>query len=279
MIEERHGIASADGAEIHYSTAGSGPTCLVPSAIGAEPYREMTTQLAERFRLVYVELRGSGRSTGEPADLTFDLLAEDLEAVRRELDADRVAVLGHSVLGVLALESARRRPETLSHVIVAGTPPIGDMAEVAALASAFFQEKASDERQRVLRDNLAALSQEASMGETMLAHTPMRFYDPRFDAASLFRGALPDRGLLMHLMTTLVAGWSIRDDPASLHAPIFIAHGRFDFVVPHVLWSEVVELLPDATLRVFDRSGHQPFLEEPNLFADAVARWMANRER
>jgi len=29
-----------------------------------------------------------------------------------------------------------------------------------------------------------------------------------------------------------------------------------------------------ATLQLFDRSGHQPFFEEPEVFASAVAGWM-----
>jgi pimeloyl-ACP methyl ester carboxylesterase len=40
-----------------------------------------------------------------------------------------------------------------------------------------------------------------------------------------------------------------------------------------VLWDEVAPRLPTATLQIFEQSGHQPFVEEPALFAAAVARW------
>ena len=66
---------SVNGAELFYSTRGNGPACLVLSGIGTKPYERMTPpQLSDRFRLVYVDLRGSGQSTGEPTDLTFDVL-------------------------------------------------------------------------------------------------------------------------------------------------------------------------------------------------------------
>jgi pimeloyl-ACP methyl ester carboxylesterase len=107
---------SVDGAELHYSTLGSGSPCMVLSAIGTKPYIRMTSAaLSSRQTLVYVDLRGGGRSTGSAADLTFDVLAADLEAVRGELGAERVAVLGHSVLGILAIEYARRCPLAVSH--------------------------------------------------------------------------------------------------------------------------------------------------------------------
>ncbi len=269
-------MVSAAGAQIFYSTRGEGPVCLVLTAIGTRPYERMTPpQLSDRLKLAYVDLRGGGRSTGDPAELTFDLLAADLEAVRADLGVERVAVLGHSILGALAIEYGRRRPESVSHVIAVGTPPRGDMAWLAAESAAFFAADASEERRQLLRDNLARLPPEASMGATMLAQTPMRFFDPRFDAAPLFAEAELKAGLLRHILTTLTPGWDVGADPASLTVPIFLAHGRYDYTVPHRLWDGVVDRLPTATLQVFDESGHQPFFEEPDRFAAALTAWMA----
>ena len=207
------------------------------------------------------------------------MLADDLEAIRGDLGVDRVAVLGHSILGVLAIEYGKRRPGSVSHVIAVGTPPSGDMASLAERSSAFFEEHASEERKRLLRENLASLPEDASMGATLQAQTPMRFHEARFDAAPLFAGADTDPGLLRHIMGTLTAGWNIRADPGSLRVPIFIALGRHDYTVPHVLWDGIVDALPDARLHLFERSGHQPFFEEPEVFAEAVSSWMAERAR
>jgi len=41
------------------------------------------------------------------------------------------------------------------------------------------------------------------------------------------------------------------------------------------LWNGIAENLPNATLQIFQRSGHQPFFEEPKRFADVVMEWMA----
>ena len=57
------------------------------------------------------------------------------------------------------------------------------MASLVAKSSAFFEEYASEDRKQLLHDNLANLPEGASMGATMHAQTPMRFYDARFDAA------------------------------------------------------------------------------------------------
>ena len=271
-------IVSIPGAELFYSTRGEGPACLVLSGIGTKPYERMTLPpLSDRFRLVYVDLRGSGQSTGDPTALTLDLLAEDLEAVRADLGVERIAVLGHSIWSTLAIEYGRRCPESVSHVITAGATPRGDMAWLMAQATAFFEADASEERKQVLRDNLAAVPPGASPGQSMLAQTPMRFFDPHFDAAPLFAEAVPGMGLLQHVLGTLTLKWDVTAGASGLRAPLFLAHGRYDYVVPYVLWDGIPAQFPDATMEIFPRSGHQPFFEEPDRFTSAVTAWMESR--
>lgn len=268
-------IVPASGADLHYTTRGQGHPILVLSAIGTRAYElQMPRALSELFQLVFVDLRGGGQSTGEASDLTFDVLAEDLEVLRRRLGVSRVAVLGHSILGMLAIEYARRCPESVSHVIAVGTPPYGDMARVGAEAAAFFEREASAERQQKLRDNLAALAAGAAMSQHLAAQIPTRCFDPSFDAARLFEGALLKPQLLGQLLGVLGPSWDLSKEPGSLLVPLLLAHGRHDYVVPHTLWDGVVERLPNATKRLFEKSGHQPFLEEPDRFVEVVKDWL-----
>ncbi len=266
---------TVNGAELHYTTRGSGPVCLVLSAIGTPPYeRQIPSQLDDQMTLVFVDLRGGGLSSGDPADLTFDVLADDLEAIRADLGVERVAVLGHSILGALAIEYGRRRPLSMSHVIAVGMPPHGDMAAVAAAAAAFFEADATEGRKQILHENLAALPPGATPGQALFARTPARFFDPRFDAPPLVAGAVLKPALLAHIMGPLTRGWAVTAG-TPLRTPLLLAHGRYDYVVPHGLWDAVVDRLPPATWHLFARSGHQPFVEEPERFAEVASRWMA----
>ena len=61
----------------------------------------------------------------------------------------------------------------------------------------------------------------------------------------------------------------------SLRVPILLAHGRYDYVSPHTMWDGIVDALPDATMHLFERSGHQTFFEEPEQFVEVVRGWMA----
>ena len=269
-------VVSVNGAELFYTTRGSGVPCMVPCILGTSVYERLTpSPLTEHFQFVYVDMRGSGQSTGDPADLTFDLLASDLDAVRTDLGLPRVAVLGYSIMGAAALEYGRRCPETVSHVIMAGTPPTGDLQTMVTASTAFFAADGSEERKAILQANLAALAPGTPPTQAVFAQTPMRFFDPRFDAASLFAGSMFNPRVFEHVLGKLTARWNILAGLESLRVPILLAHGRYDYAVPFTMWDGIVDKVPSAHLHVFERSGHQTFFEEPGRFADVVLAWMA----
>lgn len=268
-------MVSVDGAELFYSTRGTGPVCLVPTAVGTKPYeRQMPTQLSDGRQLVFVDLRGGGQSTGDPARLTFDQVADDFEAIRRDLGVARVAVIGHSILGVLALEYGRRCPDTVSHVITVGTPPRGDMAALGAAAAQFFEQDASEDRKGVWRENMARFPPGTPFEQTFPAQAPLRFYDARTEMMPLYQDSVIRPELLGHLLGPLTKGWDVACDPGSQQVPVLLTHGRYDYTVPHTMWDGLDGLLPIATRHLFERSGHQPFLEEPDEFARVLTEWM-----
>ncbi len=268
-------LVPVKGADLYCSMRGKGPVCLVLSNIGTPPYEfQMPASLCDHLTLVFVALRGSGESTGEFSDLTFDVLASDLEAIRKHIGADRVSVLGHSILGVLAIEYGRRCPAEVSHVITVGTPPKADMSWLSAQSWAYFQEHAPEERKKLLSENMSKLSPDTEMSRAILAQTPMRFFNAQFDAWPTLANAIVRPQIFPHLLGPLTAGWDVTVDSDSLRAPIFIGQGLHDYVSPHILWDGVVPSLPTATLQVFERSGHQPFFEEPDCFTESVLAWM-----
>ena len=202
-------VVSVNGADLFYTTRGSGVPCIMPCILGTSVYERLTpSPLTDHFQFVYVDMRGAGQSTGDPADLTFDLLANDLDAVRADLGLPRVAVLGYSIMGAAALEYGRRCPETVSHVIMAGTPPTGDLQAMVKASTAFFAADGSEERKAILQENMAGLSPGTPPTQAIFAQTPMRFFDPRFDAASLFAGSMFNPRVFEHFLGTLTARWT-----------------------------------------------------------------------
>jgi proline iminopeptidase len=122
-------------------------------------------------------------------------------------------------------------------------------------------------------DKLASLSPAKALVARYVADGPMCWYDPDFDASPLWQGMSINMDVLdalYRLFTEYELAW----DPARLPAPVLVLMGRHDYVVPHVLWDEVLPKLPKVTYHLFEKSGHTPQLDEPRLFDQVLIEWL-----
>lgn len=126
--------ATVDGIPIHYSTHGEGPATLVfvhGWTCDETSWAGQVGPFAERYRAVTLDLPGHGQS-GAPADDAFsiDLFADAVEAVRAEVGADEVVLIGHSMGVPVIRQYARHYPEN-----VAGLVPVDGPLSAAAFAA------------------------------------------------------------------------------------------------------------------------------------------------
>lgn len=114
-----------DGVRIAYGAAGSGPTLVrVPSLPFSHSQREWESgsdfyeKLAEKWRIVQFDPRGTGLSERNIDDFSLEKRLLDIEAVLDKLDAGPVALHGIGWSGPLVVTYAVRHPERVSHVIL-----------------------------------------------------------------------------------------------------------------------------------------------------------------
>lgn len=119
--------ATVDGLTIHSSTAGTathtvvlvhGWTCDETSWAAQVP--ELTKK---GYRVVTLDLPGHGKS-GAPADGKFsmDLFARAVEAVRQEVKADRIVLVGHSMGAPVIRQYARLYPQHVAGLVAVDGP-------------------------------------------------------------------------------------------------------------------------------------------------------------
>src|SRR5947209_19461133 len=118
--------------QIFYTTSGTGLPCLVMhGGLGLDhTYLRGLDSLRNVLRLVYYDHRHNGRSGRPPLEtVTHAQLADDAEGLRQHLGFGKVAVLGHSYGGFIALEYALRYPDAVSHLILLDTAPVFNYGE------------------------------------------------------------------------------------------------------------------------------------------------------
>ncbi|MFB6177254.1 MAG: alpha/beta fold hydrolase [Halobaculum sp.] len=67
-----------------------------------------------------------------------------------------------------------------------------------------------------------------------------------------------------------------QDDLPDVTEPTLVTVGRHDWITPVAASEEIADLLPNASLRIFEESGHNPHLDQSDSWL-AEARAFLNR--
>lgn len=268
-------LARVAGTTLFHLEVGAGVPCLVMhGGLGVDhtQFREGLDPLGDVLRLVYYDHRGNGRSDRtDAATLTLDQLVADADALRAHLGFERTAVLGHSYGGCLALRYALRFPERTSHLLLVGTTAAWDYpGEIAAALAArapspgvvdAFLSPASDEAAFARGQNLVA----ACLG--------LHAYDP--DRVERVFASTAWSPVACARSRALMADCDVAGRLGEIAAPTLVLAGRHDFFCPPPQAERLRRGIPRAEAVFFERSGHYPFVEEPEAFRAAVRGWLA----
>lgn len=270
--------------DLGYRVEGQGRNVLV---VGSSIYypRTFSAELRRHFKLAFVDHRGFANTT-EPSsvsDYELPRVLEDVELARRELALDKVVIVGHSGHAYMALEYAKRYPANVTHVVLIAAGPSQSHMHLE-LAEQHWQEAVCPERKAHLEQDLRILGAElAASPEKRFITFCLRlgarsWYDPTFDAAPLWEGVSVNMVGIDHLWGEVFRDLDIREGLPELQAPVFLALGRFDYLVaPLGAWQPYRDHFHDLTVRVFDRSSHTPQLEESELFDRELLTWLDSR--
>lgn len=259
------------GARIAVEEVGDGPVALVlHGGLGVDHqlYRSLDP-LASSMRLVYLDHRGNGRSTGDAATATMATWAADAAAVAHDVAGDEpVIVIGHSYGGFIAQEMAITHGASVRAVILIATTPgqLGDGEEPApegAPMPAEFGEMlsvmpANDEEYAAAMYRLAP----AYLYDTPVEVLRDLMSDTIFSAAAMRRGFEE------------LARWSAVDRLHEVTSPVLLVAGRHDAFTAWPQSERIASRLNDADVVILERSGHFPWLEEPDSFFAAVEDWL-----
>jgi len=110
---------TSPGAYFREAGAGMAVVCLHASASSSAQWRPLMDRLAGRFRVLAVDLYGSGKSPRWPDDRPLSL-ADEAALLAPVLSAagDRFHVIGHSYGGAVALEVALAEPGRIESLVL-----------------------------------------------------------------------------------------------------------------------------------------------------------------
>ena len=260
---QHHTITGGGGTRLHVAETGDprGPSILFLHGCSQSWLtwdRQLRSELARRYRLVAMDLRGHG-SSERPRDGYDDsrLWAADVDAAIRELDLDRPILCGWSYGPLVILDYIRHYgQERLGGIhFVGGITKLGSEAAAAVISAEFLAllpglfSNDLGEGVRGLESLLHLCfcrEPEASDLYTMLG---FGVSVPPFVRQALLTRVVDNDDLLPTIVT-----------------PVLITHGALDAVVGQQVVEQHKVLLPHAQVDIMPDAGHAAFWDDAARF-------------
>ncbi len=268
-------IADTGRERIAWYERGSGRPLAMAIGTGstmAEWDPALLRLLARDRRLILFDYPGIGRSSKLPGKTTsFAALADTTDRFLEEIGVEQSDVLGWSMGGFVAQQLAIRHPDRVRRMILAGTNPGGDAAE---LGDEDDQDTDSD----------PDATEEQIIGvlypRTKAGRREGRAFFDRLDSASE-SGEIPDD---FDVPAATVRAQVAAEDPwlrsnangdalGRLAVPTLATGGAVDLVVPFSNLRWIADRVPGGQLERFD-DAHAFLFSERERFADVVGRFL-----
>lgn len=245
----------SQAAGISYRTGASGRDipviCL--HGIGGDDtsFADQIDQLGDR-QVIAWNMPGYGGSDAM-AEMSFATLAQSVITMMDAMNIDQAHLVGQSIGGMIAQETAIRYPDRIgSLVLIATVPAFGgrdDSFKNAFLEARLAPLNNGGTMQDVARDAIPAI---------MHSDTDPAISQMAIDAMT----AIP-QAAYRQVLATLVE-FNRRDDQHLLTLPCCLIAGGQDTNSPARVMDKMAKGLPDATFHIIDKAGHLVNTEAPS---------------
>jgi pimeloyl-ACP methyl ester carboxylesterase len=248
-----------NGVELFYDEVGSGkPILFHHGYTGAHDvwFEEIAARLKDRYRCIVMDCRGAGDS-GHPTDgYNIRQYAQDVVAMADVLGLDTFTFVGHSMGGGIGYQLGTYHGDRLDKlVLVAPIPASGLNTEPGVHEAAKALREGPDGRERMIAQRmlqrLRAPEESIVRGVDRALSVSQEHYDDSWQSMVDF-----DVSSKLHVLTT----------------PTLIIAGAADGLCAANVndWQK----LPNATLHVFSRVGHNIPRDVPDEFAETLDDFM-----
>jgi proline iminopeptidase len=239
----------------------------------AEP-RASFGRLADEYRVVVFDARGSGESEGN-GEFSHEQWAADIDALREWIGAETIIMAGGSYGGFMSLEYATRYPERVQAVVLRDTAADNSHAALAR-ANALASDRVVVDMEKFDRIDEGRVRDNDDLRDCWREILPL--YDFVYDPEAVERkvAATPYRyEAHNYAFSKNLPNYDLKGVLPGITAPTLVTVGRTDWITPVTCSETIAELIPDARLVIFEKSGHSPQIEEAEAWTATVRAFLA----
>ena len=256
------------GRSIFYEDVGAGPVVVLGHSFlcTGSMWRRQVPVLAERYRVLNLDLRGHGRSGEVRETFTLYDAVGDVVAVLDHLGVDRAVWCGLSIGGMVALRAALVRPE-----------------RVAALALLDTDAGAEAPLRKLKYSAMGVGARLLGIGPFLPAVVPLMFgaairqREPALVEAWKQEASVLRVPSVLRVLEALLGRDSLLDRLDEISVPALVLVGEEDRSLPPVLSRRLHRRMRASTLIEVAAAGHLSALEQPAAVTGSLLEFLARQ--
>lgn len=286
---------TVNGAKLYTVTVGKGePLLIIPGGPGSSHpgYRRFDSlTVNSNIQVVYYDAFGRGKSdtAKDIKEYSIERDIEDVEGLRKAMHLDKISLLGHSYGSVVAQGYALKYPEHTKRLIIAN-----------GFHSYIMWQENDDNCNHEIKENypevwdtLMQLREQGYVSSDavcqkiygrvpygfLYAYNPDNFisrgskpYPNSFNSRLYYQMVGKDGDFIVG---NDIGNFDYRKELKNLKMPVLIIAGRYDRVAVPSMQVKYKEYCPQAQFVMFEHSGHNPQVEEPEKEFALIKEFMS----
>jgi pimeloyl-ACP methyl ester carboxylesterase len=271
-------------ARIYYEDVGTGEPIISNHGLSEDcnywSETGVTARLAERYRVISIDMRAHGRTVveGEPHGYDADTMAADFDALADHLKLDRFHLLSHATGGMVAVRYAMTRSERLFSLLLTDTG--------SATRPTMYDTQGQVQEEAIRAITEAPIPAELPPVEEIIANVhanpgvflfKMAEHPDSQKMWPVYDGFLrrQDRRAIIEFMRSFYTDPDPRvESLRQIKCPTLILLGEFDYVFlePSKLMAREI---PNNKLVIIEGVGHMTAIEAPERTAKELLDFLA----
>jgi 3-oxoadipate enol-lactonase len=259
-------FADVNGIKICYSSQGEGFPTFLLHGFGSkkEGFMAQIPELSKYFRVISIDLRGSGKSSRPNYHYTMDMLVDDVKGLMDYLSIKKLNLIAHSFGGVIAQNFVVKYPNSVNKLIIINS--------LTKIPDTYDPEPYIQMRIKGLelrkKDPVKAFWDSTQYGfypkfrQKMLDNPKEKFYG-LWSAEDLidYYNTNPPTPQDIRNISYSFKTHKVFNNLHEITQETLLLAASHDVLVPKERMMEIHDLLPNSTLKVIEEAGHESHKE------------------
>jgi 2-hydroxy-6-oxonona-2,4-dienedioate hydrolase len=262
---------------IRYWDEGDSDSILVlvhGFAANVEYWEKNIWVLAKKRRVIAVDLIGFGKSDKPKINYTLELFVDFLKSFLKELNIDKLDLMGHSMGGGVSTYFASKYPDKVNKLFLISSvgfdkyiPMAFRVLGLPIWGKLIFQPTRYTVGQAVRRFMYVkdSISEEFAENLYQLNKTKAA----KYSLLKILTNYVSLKGISNKILKLM------KERVAKLTMPVYVVWGKQDELLSVRGAAKAKELIPQAKVYLFDKCGHMPQLEYPAKFNELICSFLS----